>query len=120
MSVDLHVSINSLFLWINFDCCQMNVPAACLKNNVVILVEHWNGANPNLSEHMIPHLCTQHQDLNVLSKEWSERAKRELDAVDRGKRRKQRQARLNGEGVVNPTDSLPYTIYPVEPEIMVR
>jgi hypothetical protein len=55
----------------------------------------------------------------VLQKDWRARAVRERDQRQRSERRKQRSARLLGAEAVDPSDCLPYTVYPIEPEVLV-
>ena len=61
--------------------------------------------------------CT---DLAALRQDWATRAKEELEKKGKVERRRQRSARLQGNEVADPNDSQAYTVYPIEPEVMVR
>jgi hypothetical protein len=69
---------------------------------------------------LLPHKTAVEEGFNALRLVWGALALAELESRQKGERRRQRSARLLGLEPVDPTDSLPYTVYPIEPEVMVR
>jgi hypothetical protein len=74
----------------------------------------------HLKNLLLPHTTAVKDGFDALRVEWRARALTELESRQKGERRRQRSARLLGLEPVDPTDCLPYTVYPIEPEVMVR
>jgi hypothetical protein len=86
-----------------------------------MVTEHkFTTGGSQVREFMLPHTTAVEEGFDALRVVWGARASAELESRQKGERRRQRSARLMGLEPVDPNDSLPYTVYPIEPEVMVR